>query len=292
MGVRRTIAVVSVALLLVTAGCAGLGGDGAGSADGGSGGGGGDAAGGGDGARADDAAQEFDADVQVGDRQVIRTGEVELVVEDAAAASEAIRETTAERGGFVGASSRRVHEENNETWRSERIVVRVPSEEFDDTIAEIESLGEVQRVETDSEDVTDQLVDLEARLDNLRAERDRLRELYEDANDTEDVLAVQDELSDVQEEIERLEAKKQRLERDVAYSTVTIHLTEEEPDPVVAATPAWYETDVVAAFAQSVNGVVVVLRAIVVGTAYVAPYAIVFGTPALGALALYRRRFG
>ena len=51
-----------------------------------------------------------------------------------------------------------------------------------------------------------QLVDIEARLESLRAERDQLRTLYRQANATDDVLAVQRELSDVQREIERLEA--------------------------------------------------------------------------------------
>jgi len=74
--------------------------------------------------------------------------------------------------------------------------------------------------------VTRRVADLEARLKSLNAERDRLRELYEQANTTEDVLAVQRELADVQREIETTEAQLRTLENQVAYSTVTVDFRE------------------------------------------------------------------
>jgi hypothetical protein len=135
------------------------------------------------------------------------------------------------------------------------------------------------------------VVDLQARLENLRAERDRLRTLYERANTTEDVLAVEERLSDVQTEIERTEAGLQNLERQVAYSTITVHLSEPRPDR--PAPDQWYDTPVIAAFLESVEGVGVALRALVVAGAYAAPYLLVFLTPfvlAGGLLYRYRHR--
>ena len=292
---RQRLLIVAVVLLVALAGCSGFGGSGDGVQE--PAGGDGNSAGGGDAAAdASSSGQQADqrgAQLQVQQRQLIRTGDIELRVNDTEAAGEPVREIAAERDGFVAASNREVNERHNETWRTERIVIRVPGESFDDAVAEVEALGEVRSSETRTEDVTDQLVDIEARLENLRAERDRLRELYEQANETDDVLAVQQELADVQEEIERLEAKKASLERDVAYSTITVHLAEEPPDPPEPDPErAWYETSAVSAFLQSISGVTRTLRAMFVAAAYVAPYVVVFGTPLAGLVALRRYRGG
>ena len=294
---RRTYVVVAVVLLVALAGCSGFGGTESGDA-GSEAGANGDAAtaagdaddGAGGGANTLDAGDASDAQrLQTRQRQTIRTGEIRLRVNDTERASERIRRLAAERGGFVSDSSQEVEERHDETRRTGTMTVRVPSEEFDATVAEIESQGEVRSVDTRSEDVTDQLVDIEARLENLRAERDRLRELYDGANDTEAVLAVQRELSDVQEEIERLEARQAALERDVALATITVQLGEEPPEPPEEPSTAWYDTGLVAAFLSSVSGVATAVRALAVGVAYLAPYALVFGLPAVGVVVAWRR---
>ena len=174
------------------------------------------------------------------------------------------------------------------------VIVRVPSENFDALVADARALGRVESAETNSRDVSDQLVDIEARLESLRAERDQLRTLYRQANTTDDVLAVQRELSDVQREIERLEAHQRSLEDRVAYSTLTLRLEEPRPRPDQVAPDRWYDTPVVAAFLESISGVVVVARALVVGFAYAVPYLVVFGVPAAfvgGAVLRCGRRF-
>ncbi len=295
MADRRTLAVVGLVVLLALAGCSGFGGPQSGGPDAGEPadgdaeaeqGDGGNAGNGGD----SRAAGANAAQLEVQQRQLIRTGELRLRVNDTETAGEAVRALARDRDGFVTASNVEVHERHNATWRTARIVLRVPSEEFSAAVAEIESLGDVRSAETSTEDVTDQLVDIEARLSNLRAERDRLRELYEQANETEDVLAVQRELADVQQEIERLEARQQSLQRDVAYATITVELEERPPDaPEAEPEPAWYDTGLVAAFLASVDGVATVVRALAVAAAYAAPYVVVFGTPVVAGVVAWRR---
>lgn len=309
MRTRHSVGVLGVVLLIAFAGCAGpaggildgdepepsgaAGGDGGDSAFSGADDDVDDASGGDRQMTTEDEVGTVDQRAPLTDRALIHTGEIDLLVEDVPETSAEIREITVDQGGFVSASNQEVHEAHNETWRTETIVIRVPSDTFDATMSDLEAFGEVEGLETKTEDVTDELVDLEARLKNLRAERDRLRELYEDANETEDVLAVQRELSGVQEDIERLSARQQALEEDVAFSTITIHLAEEKPEPEPhPEDPEWYETSVIAAFLESVSGVAVTLRAIVVGIAFVAPYALVFGTPVVGAIAVYWYKAG
>ncbi|WP_224447084.1 DUF4349 domain-containing protein [Haloprofundus salilacus] len=288
----RTIATLVLAFLLVTAGCAGsnTGGDAGGHNVEMS------SSGGGDGASATDAAAEgetanVDSTAQISQqRELIRIGELRMRVDDFERARDNLTAAVEARGGYVSDTSVSNRGEGNETWSQGRIVLRVPQENYTSMLDAAKSEGAVQFEETKTEDVTDQIVDLEARLENLRAERDRLRELYDRANETEDVLAVQRELSDVQSEIERLEGQLQSLEQRVAYSTLTIHLEEPRPEGLYDRAE-WYDTGVLAAFLESVSGVGVTLRAIVVGVAYAAPYLLVFGTPLVGAAVLLFRRF-
>ncbi|QCJ47925.1 DUF4349 domain-containing protein [Haloprofundus sp. MHR1] len=287
----RTIATLAVALLLVTAGCsASSGGDAGGQST--------DlvtSAGGGDGGSANDAAAEgetanADSDAQFAQRrELIRTGELRMEVDEFETARDNLTAAVEARGGYVSDTSVSNRGEGNETWSEGRIVLRVPQENYSSMVDAARTEGTVEFEETTTEDVTDQVVDLEARLENLRAERDRLRELYQQANETQDVLAVQRELSDVQTEIERLEGRLQSLEQRVAYSTLTVYLEEPRPEGLYDRA-AWYDTGVLAAFLESVSGVGVTLRALVVGIAYATPYLLVFGLPLVGAAVLLYRR--
>ncbi|ELZ98816.1 hypothetical protein C440_00630 [Haloferax mucosum ATCC BAA-1512] len=209
---------------------------------------------------------------QVQQRAIIKNGQLDLTVDEFNSSRDAVEATAESYGGYVSDSSERVNRRGGGTYRSGQLVVRIPSDNFSAFVNDAKRLGEVERVETSSEDVTDQLVDLEARLSNLRAQRDRLRDLYESANTTEDVLAVERRLTDVQTEIERLEAQKQSLEDRVALSTVRISLSERPPGP-----SQWYDVPVLQAFLASVSGVFVALRAAVVALAYALPYIVVFG---------------
>ena len=244
-----------------------------------------------DDAASDDYAAAVDGDVDpaalAADRQLIRTGELRLTVAAFDDAEDEVRRTVDDRRGFVSETRRETVDRGDGEHTLGELVIRVPSEEFDATMADLERIGEVETSSTETEDVSDQLTDIEARLENLRAERDRLRALYEDANETADVLTVQSELSNTQERIERLEARQASLEERVALSTIRVELSEEPPEP--AEPVAWYDTDVVTAFLESVRGVGTVLQASIVGAAYAAPYALAFGIPLVVVGALARR---
>jgi hypothetical protein len=116
-----------------------------------------------------------------------------------------------------------------------------------------------------------------------------LRQLFRRANETDDLLAVQKRLSAVQSRIERLEGQRRTLTRQVALSTIIVDLSEPVPDPV--REDAWYDVAIIAAFLASIEGVATTLRAMVVGLAYVIPYVLVFGIPAVAVgYAVWSRR--
>ncbi|WP_134672193.1 DUF4349 domain-containing protein [Halorussus marinus] len=283
---KRVALVLLVASLVVLAGCSGSGGDAAESAANASYQATQAAGGDGGGAESGDSADRSAS--QSRDRALIRTGEVSLTVGDFDAARSNLTAATERRGGFVGDATERVRGDDRR-WTVGELTLRVPAENYSALLDRVKAEGEVRSASTHTTDVTDRLVDLDARLENLRAERDRLRTLYESANDTETVLAVQRELSDVQTEIERAEASREALERQVRYSTITVELAEERPEAPTTEPTAWYDTGPIAAFLESVNGVGVAVRALAVGTAYAAPYALAFGLPAVALVAGWRR---
>lgn len=111
------------------------------------------------------------------------------------------------------------------------VVVRVPADKFEAFVSEVSGLGTVRYEAETSDDVTQQHVDLAARLENLRAEEKRLREFFTAAKDVKDMLAIEQELSRVRGEVESLDAQVKYLERQAAMATVTIDLN--EPQAIV-----------------------------------------------------------
>lgn len=109
------------------------------------------------------------------------------------------------------------------------ITVRVPAEALDAFVDGALALGTVKYQAEDTEDVTEQHVDLSARLANLQAQEVRLRTFFDAAKDVTDMLAIEAELNRVRQEIESMQAQVTYLERQAAMAVVTIELTEKQP---------------------------------------------------------------
>jgi len=111
------------------------------------------------------------------------------------------------------------------------VTVRVPADNFAAFVDEVSAIGTVRYQAETTDDVTQQHVDLKARLDNLRAEEARLRDFFDAAKNVNDMLAIETELGRVRGEIESLDAQVKFLERQAAMATVTIDLS--EPQAIV-----------------------------------------------------------
>jgi hypothetical protein len=289
----RSRATVLLAVLVLVAGCSGAGGGGGdlgASADAASVGR--EAASGGGSAASVESGGDGGSDpvAQARNRRLVYTATVELRVRDYDRARERLTSAAASRGGFVASANDRRHTTAGGNYTTGTVTYRVPADEFESFLAAVNETGTVVESRRQTEDVTDRVVDLEARLRTLRAQRERLRELYANASDTDEVLAVERRLSEVQTEIERAETRLASLERQVALSTVTVELR--EPRPGAPPEGAWYDTPLVEAFLASVNGVVVAVRALAVAGAYAAPYLLAFGGPPVVGVVLAWRRWG
>ena len=149
------------------------------------------------------------------------------------------------------------------------MTLRVPAESLEAFVDEAASLGKVLRQSENESDVTQEHIDLSARLKNLQAQEARLREFFDKATKVEEMLAIEQELGRVRGEIEAMQAQIAYLERQAALSTVTIELT--KPAPVVR--PAGTDWGFVDAITQSVRAFVGTVNVLIILTGGVLPIA-------------------
>ncbi len=117
--------------------------------------------------------------------------------------------------------------------RQVQIELRVPEANLSSTLAALKDLGTVQQQSLTAEDVSNQLVDLQARVRNLRQSETALLAIMERSGSIAEVLEVSRELSTVREAIERTDAQVQNLRNQVAFSTISLTLaTATSPVPL------------------------------------------------------------
>jgi len=157
----------------------------------------------------------------VGDRvDVVRTGNFTLEVSSLDESLAHLTDAVKSAGGYLSASSR------YQDTASPYFVVtyRIPAASFDAVLKRVRSEGTVLNEQIDSYEVTMQLVDLEARLKNLRASESALDTLMAKAKSVADVLAVQGQLTQVRGDIESFDAQRAALANQVAMTTLSVQL--------------------------------------------------------------------
>jgi len=133
------------------------------------------------------------------DRMIVRTGDMSLVVKDIPQACDEIAQLAARFDGYVVSSSIWGEEEEMRG----QISIRVVDEKFDQALAELRELAvRVKSENTNSQDVTQEYTDLQARLNNAEATEKQYLALLEKATAVEDILKIYDSLSRVRQEIE------------------------------------------------------------------------------------------
>lgn len=124
---------------------------------------------------------------------------------------------------------------------SERIVIRVPSENYDAFLADLDGQGKIREKNTNVENITQSYTDTETIIASLKTQEKRLLEMMESCETIEDMITVEDRLTEVQTELAVYESRLKGMDLDVSYSTVDLTLTEvleysSDSDPVYTAT--------------------------------------------------------
>ncbi len=164
------------------------------------------------------------------------------------------------------------------------ITLRVPAQRLDEAVSLFRgSIGDVRAENTSSQDVSEEFVDLQARLRNLRAEKSVLLDLFARARSIRDTLTVRERLSEVQGEIERVTGRIRFIESRTEFSTLTVNLSE----PGAVFSPLEEEGPSFArAWETAVEGLVRMATASMIGVLWLGPFALL----ALAVYAALRRR--
>jgi hypothetical protein len=157
------------------------------------------------------------AAIQDGAR-IVRTGSLQLDVKDVKTSLTAARDTITGMGGYIGASQ----QSNDGKSIVATVTYRIPESRWEEALAALRSLGDEVGEKTDAAEVTNQIVDLAARIRNLQASETALVRHAAEATKISDLLEVESRLTDVRGQIEQLTAQQKNLENQAAYGTVAV----------------------------------------------------------------------
>ena len=173
----------------------------------------------------DETSYHEESDIQIQERLIIRNADLSIVVEDTEQSMDSIETLVKDSEGWVVNSS--VWEYNG--VKRGNLNVRIPVMALDGFIDAVEALAnEVTSKNVSGQDVTEEYIDLQARLINLEATRDRVRNFLDESRNVEEALQVNTELSHLEGEIEQLTGRKKYLEESAQFSAVSIEVTPDE----------------------------------------------------------------
>jgi hypothetical protein len=180
------------------------------------------------------------------DRKIVRTGSMTMEVSDISKSQADIAEMAVQYQGYVVSSNLNADKEQPSGF----ISIRVPADKFSDALSKLRSLAvKVTYETTNSQDVTEQYMDLKAQLSNYEATEAQYLELLKKADNVKDMLEVQRELSNVRGNIERVKGRIQYLERTSDTSLIEATLNKSKP----IGESSW---DVSGVFTRAVNGLI------------------------------------
>ena len=159
------------------------------------------------------------------ERKIIRNADLQLEADAPEEAQAKITQIAEGKGGFVVESTQSSSDARATKRDTVTMTVRVPSAKFDEALGEIRQTASRVIVESvKGEDVTEEFIDIEARLKTQKALEAQFLEIMKRSNSVEDALNVQTEIAGVRGEIEKIEGRKRFLESQASLSTIKIRL--------------------------------------------------------------------
>ncbi len=227
--------------------------------------------------------QQAPAKVEPQQRSLIYTGNISLRVDKVPAKADQAVDIAAGLGGVVGSDKRGMG-----GFQSQAVLVlRVPSDQFNRAMAELAKLGEEITRSVQTEDVTEQLVDLDSRLATQRASVDRVRALLARAQTIGEIVSLESELTRREADLDSLEKRKASVAGMVAMSTITVEI--HGPDAQVAA-PPMDEPGFLAGLRNGWSAFVNSVKVVLVVIGWLLPWLIAIGVPTWLILWFARRR--
>jgi len=188
------------------------------------------------------------------ERKIISNAEMTIETSAPSDGQSKIALIVAKHDGFVVTSESKENqgESLSNPATTVTIIARVPAAKFSEALEEIKKIdGRILHFKETGQDVTEEYIDLEARLRTKRALEMQFLEIMKQARKISDALEVQNELASVRTEIESLEGRRRFLENQSALSTITVTL--HTPLPIAVVTTRGFRTNITAAFGDGLD---------------------------------------
>lgn len=218
-------------------------------------------------------------------RKIIYTADVSLVVDKLNPAQQKLVALVRQSKGYVAET-----QIGGETGapRTGRWKIRVPVDGYQNFLDAVTKIGEVQTVNTGSEDVSAEFYDIEARLRNKRIEEKRLLEhLNRSTAKLSDILLVEKEISRVRGEIEQMQGRLRVLANQTSLTTVTVTINEIKD--YVPPAPPTFGTEIARSFQSSLGGLIDFGKTAVIAFVAIFPWLVVIAIIAIPVLKFRRR---
>lgn len=157
-------------------------------------------------------------------RKLIRTIYMDAQTKDMDALLESLEQQVASLGGYM--ENREVYSGSNTSsqWRNANMTLRIPAQNADAFLNEMEQAANVTSIQEDLDDVTLDYVATESRIKALETEQERLLALMEQAENLTDLLEIEARLTDVMYELENYGSQLRLLDNQIDYATIHLNL--------------------------------------------------------------------
>lgn len=231
------------------------------------------------------------------ERVVIKNAELSIVVDDPSQSMDVVTQMADEMGGYVVSANLFQKQLDNQVKVSQAsVTIRVPAERLNEAITTILELTDQDplRKDIESQDVTNEYVDLQSRLRNLENTESQLTEIMDNAKTTEDVLSVYNRLVEIRGEIEQVKGQIQYFEQSAALSSISVELVPDEavqPLSIGGWEPAGVAKDAVQALINVMKFLVdVLIWIVIVALPVLLVIFLIFILPILLVVRAWRRR--
>lgn len=171
-------------------------------------------------------------------RLIVKNADLQLTVENTDVAIDRLTQVVGDVGGYIVSSRVWYQPWLDVEYKYASLTLGVPVDQFETAMRRLRDIAlAVNDERASGQDVTDEYVDLESRLRNLEATRDRIRTFLDQAQNVDEALKVNQELKAVEAEIEAVQGRINYLFDRSSYSTITVQLSPALPGPPVDPTP-------------------------------------------------------
>lgn len=190
------------------------------------------------------------------DRYLIKNAQVALETEDAAEVADKLSKAVVGRGGYIANLRETMDRLGRRTLQVE---ARVPAAQLEDALLQLEPLGKVLSKVISTQDVTEEYVDTDARMRNLKKTEERILDHLNRMGTLDDILKVEKELGRVRGEIEQIEGRLRFLDQRVSFSSIQVTLTEAPAAEPMTPAPTFSTAQV---FSQAVRSLLETLQVV------------------------------